>query len=150
MGNIESQWILKFSVYLCFMFTISSADYTEHYSFCCICTPNKIPVTKEDWIVLTNRIPEEEVPCLVCLSLCLYAQRRTVLLVCTHTAQESIPRVGGSLPCVLLSVSVSIEEEDCFVSVHTYSTGIETEMRRFPAWCACLCVCIHRGRGLFC
>ena len=33
MGNIDLQLILKFPVYLCFMFAISSADYTEHYSF---------------------------------------------------------------------------------------------------------------------
>ena len=70
--------------------------------------------------------------------------------MCTHTAEESRRRVGGSLLGVLVFVSVSLEEEDCFVSVHTYSTGIETERRRFPAWCACLCVCILRGGGLFC
>ena len=139
MITLTYNWFLNFmfTSVSCLQFPVLITQNTN--LFCCICTPNKIPVTKEDGIVLNNRIPEEKVPCLVCLSLCLYAQRRTVLtLVCTHTAQESILRVRGSLLGVLVSVSVSIEDEDCFVSVHTYSTGIETERRRFPAGCACL------------
>ena len=118
MGNIELQWILKFPVYLCFTFAISSADYTVH-CIVSMCTPNKISATKEDCIVNVH----------------------TTAIVLNNKITDR----GSFLPGVLVFVSVCSEEEDCFVSVHTYSTRIYYQSRRFPAWCASLSVCIHRG-----
>ena len=44
----------------------------------------------------------------------------------------------GFVPCTP-NKNPFLDEEDCCVSVHTCSTGIWMERRRFPAWWACLC-----------